>query len=180
MRFMLKLLETPEDKAGFQEIYEITYQKLIYEGMDILHSQIDAEEIVHDCFVKVAQDYAGYREKSPEDMAGILYVMVRNACVNRVCVRERHRETRTGTEENPPAADGDPLEEVLTEEVSDMLEIAMRQMPAEDRDIFTLRYYYDMSHKEIGEKLGMKTKTVDLRLYHAKQKLRKMLKRGWA
>lgn len=177
MLFMLMLLETPEDKIEFQEIYENTYQKLIYEGMGILHSKIDAEEIVHDCFVKVAQDYSGYRGKSPEDMMGILYVMVRNACINRIRERNRHRETLIEVDENLLGADNDPLEEILTEEMSDILETAMRQMPVEDRDIFTLRYYYDMSYKEIGEKLGMKTKTVDVRLYRAKQKLRKMLER---
>ncbi len=174
---ILMLLETPEDKVEFQEIYEYTYRKLIYEGLGILHSQIDAEEIVHDCFVKIAQDYPKYRGKSKDDMLGILHVMVRNAGINRIRQRERHKETLIEVDETLLGADNDPLEEILTEETAGILERAMREMPDEDRDIFTLRYYYDMTYKDIGEKLGMKAKTVDMRLYRAKRKLRELIER---
>ncbi len=69
------------------------------------------------------------------------------------------------------------LQILMLLETPGILERAMREMPDEDRDIFTLRYYYDMTYKEIGEKLGMKAKTVDMRLYRAKRKLRELIER---
>lgn len=177
MLMLLMLLETQQDKIEFQQIYEHTYQKLIYVGKGILHNQLDAEELVHDAFVKIATDFPKYRGKSLDDMMGILFVIVKHNCINRIHERERHKETLIQVDENLLGEDDDPLEEILTSETASLLEKAMRELPETDRNIFTLRYYYDMSYKEIAHTLGMKAKTVDMRLFRAKKKLREWIER---
>ena len=49
------------------------------------------------------------------------------------------------------------------------------QLDTEDKDILVLRYFHDMSYKEIGNMLGIRTKAVDMRLYRIKKKLREVM-----
>jgi RNA polymerase sigma-70 factor (ECF subfamily) len=39
-----------------------------------------------------------------------------------------------------------------------------------------MKYYYSMTYKEIGEKLGMTPKHVDTKIMRAKEKVRKLIK----
>lgn len=172
---LLLLLETEQDKVDFHNIYEHTYRQLIYVGIGIMGNKLDAEELVQDAFVKIASDFPKYRGLSLEDMRGLLVVIVRNLCINRIHERERHKETLIKVDESLLGMENDPLEKILTKELSALLEKAMRKLPERDRDIFTLRYYYDLSYKQIGDIVGIKPKAVDMRLYRAKRKLREVI-----
>ena len=71
----------------------------------------------------------------------------------------------------------DLLEGILQKEKIAILEQALLKLSTEDKNILILRYYHGMSYKEIGRTLGIKTKTVDMRLYRVKAKLREVLLR---
>ncbi|MER1987727.1 MAG: RNA polymerase sigma factor [Solibacillus sp.] len=48
----------------------------------------------------------------------------------------------------------------------------LRNVQTEYREIFFLKYYYDLSYEEIGEMLGMKLPTVKQKLYRARLTIR--------
>ena len=60
------------------------------------------------------------------------------------------------------------------DEVNDIRE-AINRLKTLDRDILILRYYHDMSYKEIAGILSMKTKTVETKLKRAKKRLEAVL-----
>ena len=90
---LLLLIETTEDKITFEKLYKNIYRKLLFTAQKILHSQQDAEDIVHDVFARIAKDYHKYRGKSQNEMLSLGFVMVRNASINLIHARERHNET---------------------------------------------------------------------------------------
>ena len=58
----------------------------------------------------------------------------------------------------------------------EFLNQAIGRLDEEDKNILILRYYHSMSYKEIGRLLGIKIKTVDVRLYRIKKRLREVIK----
>lgn len=172
---MISLLETPEDRSDFEDIYRKTHRKLLHTAQGILHDRYDAEEIVHDVFARLAENFHKYRGKPSREMLSLGIVMTRNASINLLHKRERHKEILVEPCEPAWRAGADVLEDVLREENREELRDAIRHLKPEERDTLILRYYHGMSYREIGKVLGIKAKTVDMRLYRIKAKLRETL-----
>lgn len=175
MLALLLLLETAQDKLAFQTLYENTYRRLLYVAQGILRSLPDAEDVVHDVFTKVANEYSKYRNKSEDDMLSLCIVMTRNICINTIHQRERHKETPIAVNEELLGAEKNPLDGILRKEDAAALERELMKLGTEDKNILVLRYFHEMSYKEIGDMLGMGTKAVDMRLYRIKKKLREVI-----
>lgn len=55
MLVYLQMIETPEEKEQFEVLY-MEYRGLMYHiAYDILHNDQDAEDAVHNAFVKIAE-----------------------------------------------------------------------------------------------------------------------------
>lgn len=56
MLIYLQMLETPEEKSLFEQIY-LEYRGLMYHvAYEILHNEQDAEDAVHQAFIKIAEN----------------------------------------------------------------------------------------------------------------------------
>ena len=56
MLLYLQMLETPEEKSLFEQIY-LEYRGLMYHvAHEILHNDQDAEDAVHQAFVKIVEN----------------------------------------------------------------------------------------------------------------------------
>lgn len=173
----LLLLETDEDRLEFEKMYEQTHLKLLYTAMGILHDQYDAEEVVHDVYAKIAQEYSRYRGKSLDDMMGLGIVMTRNACINRMHAKRRHGEVSLESKEFYLGSEPDMLEDVLKQENIEALRSAMKKLKQKERDLLILKYYHDLSYKEIADIMNIREKSVDMRLYRVKMKLRELMEK---
>ena len=74
------------------------------------------------------------------------------------------------TEILAPAANVQPEETML-------LEQAMLELPAEDRELITLRHLDGLSYQELAERLEVPQGTIMSRLHHARKRLRDKLTR---
>ena len=57
MLVYLLFIEGEEDKSFFEEIFYKFRKQMIYYAFSFVNSEVDAEDIVHDVFLKVAQKY---------------------------------------------------------------------------------------------------------------------------
>lgn len=56
MMIYLQMIETPEEKSKFEQLY-LEYRGLMFHvAYDILHNEHDAEDAVHQAFVKIAEN----------------------------------------------------------------------------------------------------------------------------
>lgn len=67
-------------------------------------------------------------------------------------------------------------EKLFSDEVQFLVDKALKTLPEQTRDIFIRSRYYNQSHKEIAEKLGISTKTVEFHITKALKVLRVALK----
>ena len=69
----------------------------------------------------------------------------------------------------------DPVEELDRRERHGLIAQAVQELDEMTRSVVSLRYYDDLSSKEIGDLLGLSPAAVDMRLSRARQQLRKKL-----
>ncbi len=60
-------------------------------------------------------------------------------------------------------------------ELADQLRLALAKLGDNEAQAFCLRYLNDMSYRQIGAELGIKTNTVGVLIHRAKKKLRELL-----
>jgi RNA polymerase sigma-70 factor (ECF subfamily) len=68
------------------------------------------------------------------------------------------------------------IEKIDSQNLMVMIDLAVSVMPEQRRSVFTLSRKYNMSHKEIAEKLGISVKTVEYHISKALSSLRDMMK----
>lgn len=173
----LLLIETEEDRISFEDMYKRTYLRLLYVAKSILLNQPDAEEAVHDVYVKLADNFSLYRGWPLYEITGLGVIMTRNLCLNRIRSKRRHRESPIEICEYICSEDDTVLDDIVREETLDELKCAIRELERKEKDILVLRYYYKFSYKQIGKVFDMKEKTVEVRLRRTKAKLRNIMEK---
>lgn len=130
------------------DLYAGHYGRLVRLGVLLLRDQALAEDVVQDAFVAVHQRWHRIDQgNAPAYLA--------QAVVNRSRSALRHRGVvaRHRPEPLPDAAPAD--REVLASESRDRVLDALAGLPTRQREVLVLRYYLDLSEREIAKALGI-------------------------
>jgi len=134
----------------------------------------DIEEVTADVFT--AYWLADKYDTSEDGTRALLVTIARHHGLNRAKQLRRHIWEELNEEiADAGLTDDEVAGKIQAETIRDVIE----SLTPPDNEIFTRRYYYCQSVKEIARNLGVKPKFVENRLYYAKAKIRKeLLKRG--
>ena len=150
--------------------YAIAYQ--------ILDSEVDAEEIVNDTYLKVWNNIPPER---PQVLSSYLGMICRQLSLNRH--RERNAKKRGGgrveeaTEELAyclPSYDPDPVEALYLREA---LNRFLRDLPKQSRTVFLRRYWYFCSISDIARDCAMRESAVKMTLLRTRKRLKDFLRK---
>ncbi len=153
------------DGAAFRELYQQTSGVVYGFAMSILRNKHDAEDVMHDAFIKIYSGAVTYRP-SGNPMAWILTI-VRNLCLNKI---RAGRVCEDLSEYDDLAGFSNESEDMLDRMV---LETAMNVLDAEERQIVVLHAMTGFKHREIAEILELPTGTVLSKYNRALKKMRK-------
>ena len=153
------------DGAAFRELYQQTSGVVYGFAMSILRNKHDAEDVMHDAFIKIYSSAVTYRP-SGNPMAWILTI-VRNLCLNKIRAGKVCEDL---SECYDLAGSSNDSENMLDRMV---LETAMSVLDAEERQIVVLHAMTGFKHREIAEVLDLPTGTVLSKYNRALKKMRK-------
>lgn len=145
-----------ERRHPLEAIYQGEYQSLVRLASILVDDRTACEEIVQDAFVRtlVAWDRLRDPAKGPE--------FLRSAVLNGSRSRLRHR----GVVRRHPALPPDPRasheDDVLDHEA---VIRELRRLPERQRECIVLRYYLDLSEREIASTLGISGGSVKTHLH---------------
>jgi len=147
----------PGVDAALEELYDEHYVRLVRLAVLLLGDVGRAEEVVQDSFVAI---YKRMLRMGSADFASNTPAYLRQTVVNRSRSVLRHLKvvSQHPSEATPdgPGADHDLLSGVRRREVID----AMARLPRRQREVLALRYYLDLSEREIAETLEISTGAV--------------------
>lgn len=144
--------------AKFDDLYRTEYVPMVKLARGLVDSSERAEEIVQDAFAKVFERWN--RLRAP---GGYLRVSVINGARSELRKREVSRRLGLARRAEDDAAERDYLIDALD------------QLPAKQKTVLVLRFYADMSEKEIADTLGIRPGTVKSTTSRGLARLRKAL-----
>jgi len=161
-----------DDAAAFDELMRRYKRPVVSFIFRMLGNSQDADDVAQDVFVRVYQNLDTYRPETK--FSTWLFALARNAAIDRIRWRARHR---TESIESAPeiVASSGTAEEVNAHEIGDQIAAAITKLPEDQKTAIVLSEYHGMSYAEIAGVMRCSEKSVESRLYRAKQTLRAAL-----
>lgn len=160
---------------AFEEVVR-RYQRRVYAtALRIVRRHDLADDVTQEAFLRAHRSLASYDATRP--FGPWICRIAANLAINHVrspLAREEALDEAGLERRRAPAGDG-PLSAVLDKEARAVLEEAVGTLPPEQRAVFVLRAFEDLSYAEIAEALGLSVGTVMSRLSRAREKLRAAL-----
>lgn len=153
-------------------IYFIAGKRMYVAAYAIIGDRLTAEDIVSDSFIKIARFAKKYDGSG--DPLGWIMKIVRNTALD--FIRKRKRRAEVSAEEFYSLTDDSYSPE--KRETAVMLEQAMSKLASDERRVVYMRYYLEMTVREIAEATKLSRSAAERLIQRAEGNLRKSLSGG--
>jgi RNA polymerase sigma-70 factor (ECF subfamily) len=160
------------DNDAFDELMRRYKRPMVNFVYRMLGNADDADDIAQEVFVRVYQNLDTYRPETK--FSTWLFALARNAAIDRLRWRARHptEPIESAPQLSAPAGTAD---EASAREIGEQIAAAVAKLPEDQRTALVLAEYQGLSHAEIAGVMHCSEKSVESRLYRAKQTLRSLL-----
>ena len=157
-------LELAERKQFIEQLFRQNYSEMIHLASVLLGDDEEAEDLVQDVFLRVADS------DIPPKKDNYLLTAVRNACLNRI--RQMHLHDKV--KRLMPLEDDSALQPIdkRMERLDDIATYVDEQLEEPHRSIFHLRFDDDLTVSEIARRLGLNPNTAYKYLMQSIQQIR--------
>jgi RNA polymerase sigma-70 factor, ECF subfamily len=160
------------DASAFDELMRRYKRPVVNFIFRMLGNAQDADDVAQDVFVRVYQNLDTYRPETK--FSTWLFALARHAAIDRIRWRSRHRTETIELAPEMVALSG-TADEVNAHEIGDEIAAAVAKLPEDQKTAIVLSEYHGMSYAEIAGVMRCSEKSVESRLYRAKQTLRAAL-----
>ncbi len=170
--FYLSLLDTPEEKSKFEQLYRLYRQDMFKMAYGILENKYDAEDAVHESFMRVMKKLTKISEiNCPQTHAYLLII------VKRVVLKILSKQTKTIVVDTDTVeiTDDFGLEEyVISNMEFERIKYILEQLSDDYYEVLFLELFMEFSISDIAEQLGLTYENTKKRLQRAKKKFREI------
>lgn len=156
-------------EQGIKALFESEYSNLVRLASLLVDDRGSAEDVVQDSFVKLYR--AWDRVVDPASAQAYLRSIVMNTARSALRHRRMVRDRRTPNRPEPPG----PAENAVASEEQRGVIAAIQQLSRRCREVLVLRYYGDLSEREIAETLGIAPGTVKSYAHEGMQRIAEIL-----
>jgi len=158
---------------ALRRIYEKYKDSLLRLACSLLSDASAAEDIVHDCFISLAQ--SAEKLKLSGNLKGYLMRSVVNRVRNRMKAKSQHRAVDPDRVEPAVSDLNRPEQWIIYSEQLTELNDALAQIPYEQREVIILHLQGAMRFRAIAKSQGVSINTVQSRYRYGLDKLRSIL-----
>ncbi|HYO81874.1 MAG TPA: sigma-70 family RNA polymerase sigma factor [Bryobacteraceae bacterium] len=169
------------DTLAFEQLVRAYDQGVLRLALNLLRSPEDASDVYQEAFLRVYRNLHTFRFDC--SFHTWLYRIVTNLCLDHLRKRKVRKEEPTAlqTPDGPmdrmeavaeDRAEGDPERQMLTQQLSARIDLALRELTPRERIVFEMRHYHGMRLRDIGEILGTTEEAAKNCLFRATQKMR--------
>ena len=175
MLVYLCLIEDEERKKSFEKIYNENYLRMYHISLSILKNPASAEDAVHEAFLSIAKNFKIYSKLSCREMEGLCVTIVKNKTIDQFRYQKRFSdEVLENLVLYNEYAEFEPERHYQNKQESAKIHNILKKLPEILRMTVDLKYFYDYSNKEIAKIMNVPVKTIEMRLYRAKIKIREL------
>lgn len=167
--------DTQEECDKFICLYEKYHKTVYYTILRFIKDKILAEDILNDIYIRIGENLSKVDLNDPKKCQNFIITISRNYCIS--YLRKASRINEEFIEDSDVMSDskGDILTEIIEKELFDRIMKEVHQLDDKYKSVMELKYINGFEDDEIAKFLGLKKKTVQMRLYRAKIMLREKL-----
>ena len=166
------------DKTAFSEVVRRMMNPVVALTYRMTRERESAVDLAQDSFVTAWQKLKTYRGESKFE--SWLFAIAANKTLNFIKTRDRQRGESPEDTGFEPATTETPETEMMQKELTENVLAFMESLPAQQRLVFNLRFYRQLSFEEIAVTTGKALGTVKTNYREAVKKLRRVaLEKGW-
>ena len=175
MLVYLLFIEGEEDKSFFEEIFYKFRKQMIYYTFSFVNSEVDAEDIVHDVFLKVAQKHLVVLKKieNETDIRNYLLKATKNTALN--FTKIKNKEVLFNNSVDEEISDEYFVEKVCTQIEYKRILSAIKSLNEIYKTVLYYHFVLDLPVKDVAILLGRSLSTTKKQLARGKKKLLELL-----
>jgi RNA polymerase sigma-70 factor (ECF subfamily) len=163
------------DESALAALYDRYHSILLGLLLRILHSRVEAEDVLQEVFLQIWQRAANFDEARGRAFTWMV-TLARSRAIDRLrALQSRQRADDTAFLRDAPDSVGDAVEDVHHAEQREIVRAALAEIPEEQRRTLLLAYFEGLTQSEIAEQLGQPLGTVKTRMRSGMSKLRDLL-----
>jgi RNA polymerase sigma-70 factor (ECF subfamily) len=182
----LVVLGQQSDTRAFDELVRRYRDKVYRLSFKILRHEDDASEALQDAFLSAYRGLKNFKAEST--FSTWLYRIATNASLmkyrkrrdNMVSLEQSQSKNEDAETLEIPDWSSQPVDELLTSELRQVMADSVERLPEELRTVFRLRDNDELSNAEVAEALDLTVAAVKSRLHRARLSLRDRLNRYFA
>lgn len=161
-------------ERGFRLLMEKYQERLYWHIRRMVKSHDDANDVVQNCFIKIYKSVHKFQRKSA--LYTWMYRIATNEAITFINKKKRRHATSLDGDEGvlvnqlraDPYFDGN--------EIQIKLQCALNKLPKKQKQVFNMRYYGEMSYKQMSDILGTSVGALKASYHHAVKKIEASLK----
>lgn len=175
MLLFLSMLDTQEEQSKFTRLYEQYRYLLWYVAKDILKDKDLAEDAVQEAYLALTRHLDQVEDVDSPRTKRFLVTIVKSKAID-ILRREKRADFTEYEDALGDASEReDALDIYLQVESYERIVEAIRALDENYRVVLECRYLHELSEKETAEVLGLAEKTVNVRTWRARKKLKQVL-----
>lgn len=166
----MTFIDDEKNKPKFEIIYYTYREKMLLMADSVLHNRQDAEDAVHDTFIKIARNMKSIGE--PESNKTLSYVLkaTKNTAIN-LHNKNKSNDNRIYFDTIDDISDHEFLDKLDISENYNKVVQAILKLDDKYKDVMFYHFVQEMKVSEVADLLGRKKSTVKQQLVRGKKLL---------
>lgn len=166
----MTFIDDEKNKPKFEIIYYTYREKMLLMADSVLHNRQDAEDAVHDTFIKIARNMKSIGE--PESNKTLSYVLkaTKNTAIN-LHNKNKSNDNRIYFDNIDDISDHEFLDKLDISENYNKVVQAILKLDDKYKDVMFYHFVQEMKVSEVADLLGRKKSTVKQQLVRGKKLL---------
>lgn len=163
------------DESALAALYDRYHSILLGLLLRILHSRVEAEDVLQEVFIQVWQRAASFDETRGRAFTWMV-TLARSRAIDRLRSLQSRQRADDASLRDAPESVSDASDDAYHAEQREIIRAALNEIPEEQRRALLLAYFEGLSQSEIAARLGQPLGTIKTRMRSGMSKLRDLLK----
>ena len=146
MFLYLQMIETPEEQERFDRVYHRFGGLMHHAAYEILQNDHDAEDAVHEAFIKIAQNISKIMDLECPRTQGYIVTIVESKAIDIYRLKKKRREIPLGENGIGIYVDYCGMEDLAK---------CIAKLPVRYRQVLSLKYLHGYDNREIADLLDI-------------------------
>lgn len=177
--FYLTFIDDFEDRKLFENLFNTYRKQMVYMAISIIHNKDDAEDIVHDVFLNIAQRHMSIIKniKNDKDMRSYLLKATKNKALNRIRDRKKDNVCIDSILEfsNVNITDSEFIDKICDESEYEHVLTAIESLDSIYRNSLYYHFVLEIPIQEVSKILNQSISTTKKQLVRGKKRLLALL-----